>query len=89
MVDSNLLEPITSDPLARPEHVYLEPDFDLLGERALGEDCLHLQHHGGVNNHVTDFTIMEMAPTRAFSWLKVPTSALLRHYAKQVPRHGK
>ena len=55
MVDSNLLEPITSDPLARPEHVYLEPDFDLLGERALGEDCLHLQQHGGVNNHVKDF----------------------------------
>ena len=32
------------------------------------------------------FTIMEKAPTRAFSWLKVPTSAftfktLLRHYA--------
>ena len=34
-----------------------------------------------------DFTIMEKAPTRAFSWLKVPTSTLtfktlLRHYAK-------
>ena len=33
-----------------------------------------------------DFTITEKAPTRAFSWLKVPTSAftlmtLLRHYA--------
>ena len=27
-----------------------------------------------------DFTIMEKAPIRAFSWLK----ALLRHYAKQV-----
>ena len=36
-----------------------------------------------------DFTITEKAPTRAFSWLKGPTSAftlktLLRHYAKQV-----
>ena len=36
-----------------------------------------------------DFTIMEKAPTRAFSWLKVPTSAftfktLLRHYAKRA-----
>ena len=36
-----------------------------------------------------DFTITEKAPTRAFSWLKAPTSAftfktLLRHYAKQV-----
>ena len=35
------------------------------------------------------FTITEKAPTRAFSWLKVPTSAftfktLLRHYAKQA-----
>ena len=36
------------------------------------------------------FTIMEMAPTRAFFWLKEPTSAvtfktLLRHYyAKQT-----
>ena len=34
-----------------------------------------------------DVTITEMASTRAFSWLKVPTSAftfktLLRHYAK-------
>ena len=36
-----------------------------------------------------DFTITEKASTRAFSWLKVPTSAitlktLLRHYAKQT-----
>ena len=36
-----------------------------------------------------DFTIMEKAPTRAFSWLKAPTSAftlktLLRHYAKRA-----
>ena len=35
----------------------------------------------------TDCTITEKAPTRAFSWLKVPTSAftfktLLRHHAK-------
>ena len=35
------------------------------------------------------FTITEKAPTRAFSWLKEPTSAftfktLLRHYAKQT-----
>ena len=36
-----------------------------------------------------DFTITEKAPTRAFSWLKAPTSAftfktLLRHYAKRA-----
>ena len=35
------------------------------------------------------FTITEKAPTRAFSWLKEPTSAftfktLLRHYAKRT-----
>ena len=33
-----------------------------------------------------DFTITEMAPTRPFSWLKVPTSTftfktLIRHYS--------
>ena len=37
----------------------------------------------------SDFTITEKAPTRAFSWLKAPTSTftfktLLRHYAKQA-----
>ena len=37
------------------------------------------------------FTTMEKAPTRAFSWLKAPTSAftfktLLRHYANQPAR---
>ena len=34
-----------------------------------------------------DFTIMEMAPTRAFSWLKVPTTAftlLLFHTVKTL-----
>ena len=41
-----------------------------------------------------DFTIMEKAPTRAFPWLKAPTSAftcktLLRHYAKRALIHGK
>ena len=40
------------------------------------------------------FTITEKAPTRAFSWLKAPTSAftfktLLRHYAKQALTPGK
>ena len=37
----------------------------------------------------TGYTITEKAPTRAFSWLKAPTSAftfktLLRHYAKRA-----
>ena len=39
-----------------------------------------------------EFAIMEKAPTKSFSWLKVPTNAftiknLLRHYAKQVLTH--
>ena len=42
----------------------------------------------------TGCAITEKAPTRAFSWLKAPTSAftyktLLRHYAKRVLTHGK
>ena len=41
-----------------------------------------------------DFTITEKAPTRAFSWLKAPTSTfifktLFRHYAKQILTRGK
>ena len=41
------------------------------------------------NNFCIGFTITEKAPTRAFSCLKVPTSAftfktLVRHYAKQA-----
>ena len=41
-----------------------------------------------------DFTIMEKASTRIFSWLKAPTSTftfktLLRHYAKQAETHSK
>ena len=39
------------------------------------------------------FTITEKAPTKAFCWLKAPTSTftfktLLRHYAKQALTHG-
>ena len=47
-------------------------------------------------NDPSVFTIMENAPTRAFFWLKVHTSAftfhietLLRHYAKPALTHGK
>ena len=46
-------------------------------------------------NDPSVFTITEKAPTRAFSWLKEPTRAftfktkLLRHNAKQVPKHSK
>ena len=45
-------------------------------------------------NDPSVFTITEKAAPRAFSWLKVPTSAftfktLLRHYAKEAPKHHK
>ena len=45
--------------------------------------------HEGYPKVREDFTITEKAPTRAFSWLKAPTSAftfktLLRHYAKRA-----
>ena len=43
----------------------------------------------GYPNVPEEFTITEKAPTRAFSWLKAPTTAftfktLLRHYAKRA-----
>ena len=43
----------------------------------------------GYPNVPEDFTITEKAPTRAFSWLKAPTSAftfktLLTHYAERA-----
>ena len=57
-----------------------------------------LRHQGPINYAFTleleanlreNFTITEKASPRAFSWLKVPTSAftlktILRHYAKQM-----
>ena len=41
-----------------------------------------------------DFIITEKAPIKAFTWLNASTSplkfkTLLRHYAKQAPKHGK
>ena len=50
MIDSNLFKIIFGLSLSRPEHVYLEPDFDLLGEGALGEHGLDLRHHGAVDH---------------------------------------
>ena len=50
MIDSNLFEIIFGLSLPRPEHVYLEPNFDLLGEGALGEHGLDLRHHGAVDH---------------------------------------
>ena len=50
MIDSNLFKIIFGLSLPRPEHVYLEPDFDFLGEGALGEHGLHLRHHSAVDH---------------------------------------
>ena len=50
MIDSNLFKIIFGLSLSRPEHVYLEPDFDLLGEGALGEHGLDLRHYGAVDH---------------------------------------
>jgi hypothetical protein len=45
MVDGDLFKESAGDGgLARAEHVYLEANLDLLGERPLREHRLHLQH---------------------------------------------
>ena len=50
MIDSNLFQQIVSDTLPGPEHVYLETNFDLLGESSLGEHRLDLGHNCGVDH---------------------------------------
>ena len=59
----------------------------------LQENLIHLSFAGIhlllQTKAIRRFVITEKAPTRAFSWLKAPTTAftiktLLRHYAKQV-----
>ncbi len=45
MVDGDLFKEAAGDGgLARAEHVYLEANLDLLGERPLRKHRLHLQH---------------------------------------------
>ena len=56
-------------------------------QRVIVRSSLVLWNDPSVSQSV--FTITERAPTRAFSWLKAPTSAftfktLLRHYAKRA-----
>ena len=80
-------------------HQYLLSFIKMMGRRDLGCGS-QLSSPGAITIHdlwgyVNDpsvlqsvFTIAEKAPTRAFSWLKAPTSAftfktLLRHYAKR------
>ena len=55
----------------------------------MGQQCLCLSAADDPSVSHSVFTITEKAPTRAFSWLKVPTSAftfktLLKHYATQA-----
>ena len=51
MIDCDLFkEPVGKGGFPRSEHVYLEANFDLLGEGALREDGLHLRHHRGVDD---------------------------------------
>ena len=66
----------------------LAADFD--GSfTGLGVDINTANYSMSEVGSTTGCTITENAPTRAFSWLKAPTSAftfktLLRHYAKRV-----
>ena len=51
MIDCDLFkEPVGKGGFPRSEHVYLETDFDLLGEGALGEHGLDLRHYGAVDH---------------------------------------
>ena len=59
----------------------------------MSEDSMLLVISASISS-IRRLIITEKAPTRAFSWLKVLTSAftfktLLRHYAKQALTHGK
>ena len=56
--------------LARPEHVYLEANLDLLGEGALGEHRLHLQHTTFVRDRWRDWRREEDTGVRFLSTLK-------------------
>lgn len=46
MVDTDLAQLFRRNTLAGFEQIYLQTDFDLLGEGTLREDCLHLGNHG-------------------------------------------
>ena len=50
VIDSDLFQQVGVNSLPWSEHVYLQANFDLLGERPLGEDGLDLGHHGGVDD---------------------------------------
>lgn len=46
MIDTDLAQLFRRNTLAWFEQIYLQTDFDLLGEGTLRENCLHLRHHG-------------------------------------------
>ena len=50
MIDSDLFQQTRVNSLPWAEHVYLQANFDLLGQRPLGEDGLDLGHHAGVDD---------------------------------------
>ena len=51
MIDCDLFkEPVGKGGFPRSEHVYLEANFDLLGESSLREDRLHLRNNRRVDN---------------------------------------
>ena len=69
---------------AAPQFLFIKSEERLIEELYLLELATNLRE---------DFTITEKAPlglTRAlFSFLKAPTRAFTRHYAKQATKHGK
>ena len=63
--------------------------FPAINCRALWRRVMKTLDSSASKSSIRRFVITEKAPTRAFSWLKAPTSAftiktLLRHYAKQA-----
>ena len=75
----------------KPEVLYL---YSFIEDRSPFQSIVYFEVAKVIMNctasigSTTGCTITEKAPTRAFSWLKAPTSAftfktLLRHYAKQ------
>ena len=69
---------------------------DLSGGSHLRSSAEHVCHARPGTRHLTaragneDFTITEKASTRAFSWLKAPTSAFtFKSIWRQMPKHGK
>ena len=50
VIDSDLFQEVGVNSLPWSEHVYLQANFDLLGQRPLGEHGLDLGYHTGVDD---------------------------------------